>query len=571
MNIKKILLFLTGIVLSVCAGAKTIKITMADGSLRVFASAELESIEFADDGTLIVTTWDGKNIDMGAGTFDVVDIDDEAAVTCIKDMVLTLPLGSEPVVREVKKIDIVYPSVDPQGNPMTLSGVIYVPTDIWDGQVKSDGIVLVNHFTTPQKDMAPTKGGFGLELLYVANPYGRNYIGVVSDFYGFGVTERYPQAFLQGSTNGYASIHMLLAAREMLSKMGVDYGPLLFNVGYSSGGFDAMATQKVRDMEYRDEVWFDKTFAGGGPYDMVECYKDFVKTDVSAFISGIGMTIVATNECQQLGIPYSDLFQKPLDTKFTKWIMDKELHQFAIRDSVERYASRISEVMMPAYTDLNSAETKRLLDVLYTNSLTHDWKPDPTQKIYLVHARDDDYVPFASAHPLLDFLKKAGYENNINAGRTNLQSNFFFKELGHIGIGALFALESLFAVTAWPKVYDENHMMKEEYAERLAQENSSALATMNLMNEVGIDTQWLKNAVMSLRESTNAFIDNPDDEQEGDGKSSDITLLSVLQTYFGLLPENDEEEAAMKEDIGMNPRTYLQRLRRLLIVIGILS
>lgn len=570
MNMKKLLLLLTGMVLSVCAGAKTIKITMADGSSRVFASAELESIEFVDDGTLIVTTWDGKIIDMGAATFDVVDIDDEAAITCITDTMYNLPLGSEPIERKVKKVDIVYPSVDPQGNPMTLSGTILVPTDIWDAKVKSDGIILVNHYTTAQKDLAPTKGAMGLENLYIANPYGMNYICVVSDFYGFGVTERYPQAFVQGTANGYASIHMLLVAREMLSKMGVDYGPLLFNVGYSSGGFDAMATQKVRDMEYRDEVWFDKTFAGGGPYDLVECYKDFVKTDVSAFISGIGMTVVATNECQQLGIPYSDLFQKPLDTKFTKWIMDKELHQFAINDSVERYATRISEVMMPAYTDLNSAETQRLLDVLNTISLTHDWKPDPTQKIYLVHARDDDYVPFASAHPLLDFLKKAGYENNINAGRTNLQSNFFFKELGHIGVGAVFALESLFAVTAWPKVYDENHIMKEEYAERLAQENSSALATMNLMNEVGIDTKWLKNTFATLGETVNTVI-YKDDVQEDDSSETEVTLLSVLQTYFGLLPENDEEETAMREDIGMDPKTYLHRLRRLLILIGILS
>ena len=569
---KKVILAIVALLLTVSVEAKVIKITMADGSVRVFASAELESIEFGDDAMLTVTTYDGHTINMGNARFDVIDIDDEAEIVSIKDTVVSLPIGDDPITRQVKKMDFVYPSVDPQGNPVTLSGTVLIPLEIWEGETKSDGIILVNHFTTMLKQQAPTRGFFGLESLYIASPFKANYICVMSDFFGFGVTERYPQAFVQGTANGYASIHALLAARKLLTRQGIDYGSLLFNMGYSSGGFDAMATLKVRDNEYRDEVWFDKTFAGGGPYDVNACYEDFQKTDTTSFICGVVMTMVATNELQKLGIPYSDMFCPPFDTKIPSWVLAKEMHQFALRDSISKTAKYISDVIGPKIIDSSTPEAHKLNDAFTAISLIHDGEPDPTQKIYLLHAREDDFVPFSSAHPLLEFLKNAGYENNIYAGRTNLQSNFAFKKLGHITTGALFALETLFALTAWPTIYDENHQMKESYAEILAQENSSALTTMLLMNEVGIDTGWLRSLFSQMQETVDKIIQDPDKQKSEDEEEEESsTLLTLLQTYLDLIPDDETEEAAMNADCGTDIRTYIRRLRNLLILIGVLG
>ena len=573
---KKVIFAVIVLLLTMSVEAKVIKITMACGSTRVFASAQLESITLGNNGTLTVTTYDGHTIDMENASFDVIDIDDDAEIVSINDTVVTLPIGDNPITRQVKKMDFVYPSVDPVGNPVTLSGTVLIPRDIWDGEAKSDGIILVNHFTTMQKNQAPTRGFFGLESLFIASPFKANYICVMSDFFGFGVTERYPQAFVQGTTNGYASIHALLTARKLLDRQGIDYGPLLFNMGYSSGGFDAIATQKVRDNEYRDEIFFDKTFAGGGPYDVNACYDNFLKTDTTSFICGVVMTMVATNELQKLGIPYSDMFCPPFDTKIPAWVLAKEIHQLALKDSISKTAKYISDVIGPKILDTSTPESRKLYNALVTISLTHDWKPDPTQKIYLLHAREDDYVPFASAHPLLDFLKNAGYENNIYGGRTNLQSNFAFKKLGHIASGALFALETLFALTAWPTIYDENHQMKERYADILAQENSSAFTTMALMNEVGIDTGWLRSLFSQIQGTVDKFVQNPDEEksdneEEEAAEEESSTLLTLLQTYVDLMPVDETEEAAMNADCGTDVRTYLRRLCNLLILIGVIG
>lgn len=61
----------------------------------------------------------------------------------------------------------------------------------------------------------------------MANPLNLNYIVVESDFYGFGATERFPQAYVQGTINGKASLDCLLAARRILDERGFDYGPLI--------------------------------------------------------------------------------------------------------------------------------------------------------------------------------------------------------------------------------------------------------------------------------------------------------------------------------------------------------
>jgi len=575
---RRIVLSCLALLFALCVGAKVIKISMADGSTRVFASAQLESIEFGNNGTLTVTTYDGRNIDMEGARFDIIDIDDEAEIYNVTDTTVTSMLDQS-VHQRLRKIDVYYPTSDPWGQPITQSGCILIPQEVWEGKRACDGMLLVNHFTSTQKKQSPTRGYFGMESMFVASPLQMSYITVASDFYGFGATERYPQAFVQGTANGRASIDFLFTARKLLKDMGVDYGPLLFNIGYSSGGYDALATQKVRDMEYRDEIFFDKTFAGGGPYDLPACYDEFLTLDNSAFCVGVAMTMVATNETQRLGISYGDMFKKPLDEKLSRWILEKKLHQFTINDSIAKYASKMSDVLTPNFLDANQPMTRSFLNALQSLSLMDGWTPDTSQKIYLAHARDDSFVPFSAAHPMLEFLKKSGYENNIYAGRTNLQSNFAFKQLGHIGVGVIYAFETMFALKAWPVIYDENRQLKPQYASVLAQEMSSPLALWQMMHEAGIETSWLRGALANGREMAQQFLGDPDSEEgEGsepeesaDGSDSSLSLLDVLEAYVGLYPEDDAEEAAMIADIGADPRTYIKRLRRLLVLLGVLG
>ena len=43
--------------------------------------------------------------------------------------------------------NIEYPSTDPFGQPITMSGSILIPENIWKGEAASEGIILYNHYT----------------------------------------------------------------------------------------------------------------------------------------------------------------------------------------------------------------------------------------------------------------------------------------------------------------------------------------------------------------------------------------------------------------------------------------
>jgi hypothetical protein len=108
---------------------------------------------------------------------------------------------------------------------------------------------------------------------------------------------------------------------------------------------------------------------------------------------------------------------------------------------------------------------------------------------------------------------------------------------------------------------------------------SSPLALWQMMHEAGIETSWLRGALANGREMAQQFLGDPDSEEgEGsepeesaDGSDSSLSLLDVLEAYVGLYPEDDAEEAAMIADIGADPRTYIKRLRRLLVLLGVLG
>lgn len=459
---KKILFSIVMLMACVASQAKVIKITFADKTQKVLTSSQLSSIDFNDDGTLTVTTFNGEKMQAMEASFDELTIgDDETVMETIDRTSVFIYDSQQLFTRETQQINFVYPSTDPDGNAITLSGSILMPQNIFNGEAKSEGILLFNHFTIFDKDECPTRGYFYLEDMFLANPLNPNYIVVESDFYGFGVTERFPQAYLQGMCNSRANLDCLIAARRILGDMGIDYGPLTFNIGYSSGGFDAMATQKCRDMEYITEAWFDKTFAGGGPYDIKECYRQYVIQDETAYNAVPLLLMTSLNETQKLGLSYDDIFQPEVAELIDVVVMSKDYSSWPVCDRVGR-EKKIHEILSEPYCDLSSPESAFVQGLMDKLSIANGWIPDASQHIYLMHSRGDDYVPVESARPILSFLSQSGYTPSIIPGKTNLQTNFVIRDMGHLSATLVFLAQSVAAISAWPYMYD-NRMLKPEY------------------------------------------------------------------------------------------------------------
>lgn len=533
---KRIMMILAAIVaMAVSAEAKIVKITLADGTQRIYTSSELSAIDFNDDGTMTVTTYDGQLLEAIDADLDSLEIGDEATVTTVFPDTLSFKIDVDGIpvdlhtTRPVTKVNYVYPSTDPYGESITLSGTILIPNEIWCGLVKCDGILMVNHYTKFHRNEAPTISNGEIENMFLANPLRPNYIIVESDLYGFGATVRFPQAFMQGLVNARASLDGLLAARDLLDQTGFDYGPLCFNIGYSSGGYDALAAQKLRDMEYADRISFDKTFAGGSPSDVCEAYRQYVITDSTAYNCVPMLLFVATNEIQRLGLDYADVFQP------------------YICDSIGR-EKKIHEILVEPYCDLTSEQSQAMQEVLRSFNMTNDdWTPDLTQRIYLFHSRGDDYVPIQCARPMIPFLKSKGFEPSIIPGRTNLQTNFVVTKMGHLTATLIYFVQSLAAVKAWPLMYTDGQL-NPAYA-YLVSQDVDIVATMRQLDAMGIDCRAIINGILSAMTGNS-----------GEGGTLDMqTLVLLLSEQLAKVDLTMQDLTEMSADSGLDlPQLIVQ-------------
>ena len=564
---KKILLALIAMVACTAVNAKTVKITMTDNITKVYTSSELSAIDFNDDGSITITSYDNKVLDILAGEIVDVTVNDEPAITSIKMMEMEFNPGmiaaltdinsglssisNEAIsTRAVHQINFVYPSTDPYGEPVTQSGAMWIPDNIWNAEDDSEGIILMNHFTTSSSNMLPSRGMAFLEAWFLANPLMPNYIVTESDFYGWGATERFPQAFCQGDVNGHASVDCLLATRKLLRELSIKSGILNFNIGYSSGGFDALATQRVRDMEFPHnyDVCFDKTFAGGGPSDMKLCYTEMVRIDSIAMTGIVPILMVATNETQKLGLNYEDMFAPDISTNIDELVLSKRVSPFALcrRIGADR---KIHEILAAPYCDLESAESKFMQDVYENISLNNGWNANPSQRVYIYHSRKDDIVPLQSGRSLLKQLKACGYEPSIIPGATNLQTNFVMP-MGHMEGVLPWFVQSLAAIVAWPIMYYEGEL-NETYKFLAEQTKTDPIAILRYFDSIGFDCRGMIKQLLALNPNLSA--------EDIDEATLEAELGAICQQQLDI---TYDELCEMMEDSGIDIRTFIIELVR---------
>ena len=545
---KKIFLLLLGMVSLLTAEAKVVKITLADGSVKIFTSSQLSAIDFNEDGTLTLTTYDGEQLPPLAGKFEMIEIGDDAAISDIYPDNLSFNIDADGVPvdinseRSIVKVNYVYPSTDPFGQSITLSGTMLIPSEIWSGEAKSEGILMMNHYTKFHRDEAPTISNGELENMLLANPLKPNYIIVESDFYGFGTTVRFQQAFLQGLANARASLDGLLAAQSLLRELGFDYGPLCFNIGYSSAGYDALAAQKLRDIEYADRISFDKTFSGGGPSDVCEAYRQYVIKDRTAYNAVPLLLMVSTNETQKLNLDYKDVFQPEVASRIDELIFSKSYSSWPVCDAIGR-DKLVSEILSGPYCNLSSIESQNIQDILRGFNMTNDdWTPDPSQRIYLFHSRGDDYVPIESARPMVAFLKSKGMEPSIIPGRTNFQTNFVVRNMGHLSATLIYFVQTLSAIQAWPQMYTDNQL--NPTYQKIVGADIDLVGTLRQLDAMGFDC---RSVISQLQERLSAL--GQSDIAQG------IDLSKITQATEDVLNQmgfTKEELFEMAEDSGID-------------------
>lgn len=398
--------------------------------------------------------------------------------TTVKARLSGITFGS----RDVKYIVYEYPSIDPDGQPVTISGVLMAPSEIVNGTTPCDGIIMFNHHTIGSMEDAPSLGNDGLEPIsaMLSTPLKPNYIIVASDYIGYGSSASHPVAYLCGDTNARNSLDGLLAARQMLDDKHISQGKYLFNLGFSQGGTESMYAAMLTDMDDKYKgIRFDKTFSGGGPLDYEKIYTAYVERDNCDDLADVVFFLINVNENCHLGIDYTKLFKEPIASKAHEFFVTKDkgvVSAVGINDM-----KKISEVLQPAYLNLSSDESKSLQASLKSINVTENWNPDLTKRYYIEHSRHDNYVPIQSVRGIIPWMKEKGFNPTIVPGKSNLQTATLVFKLKHQQSAIVWAIQSLAAIQFWPVLYYEGEQNRYFH---------EAVHDLNLMKVVKTLESW---------------------------------------------------------------------------------
>jgi pimeloyl-ACP methyl ester carboxylesterase len=313
-----------------------------------------------------------------------------------------------------------YPSIDPFGNPCTLSGTITVDKSLIKDNKSFNGILLYNHFTIYATTQAPSRGA-------VEFPTGAaltNFIVVAPDYYGFGITEKEPQAYCISRANGRASLDAYLAAKRMIEDLKVKKGDDFVIAGYSEGAQTTIGV--LREISERHpEVKVKRAFAGDGPYDINSMY-DAISKGNTEMPSTVCNVLYAFNYFFRLGYGINDYLKDPVAKNFEEWFLSKKYKRKALDEELIK-TKKTGDFCTAAVLDTNSPLSLRFKETFREDALTSGWTPRSDLDVMLFHDTNDDVVPVENFYAMSKFLKDHDIKTQEFVGE---YSSATTKELG---------------------------------------------------------------------------------------------------------------------------------------------
>ena len=287
-----------------------------------------------------------------------------------------------------KIIEIVgtYPSIDIEGNPITLSGKVMLPKN---GIPKR--MILVSHYTVCSNAEAP-------------------------DYIGYGVTAQEVHPYLVMDVTAHNVVDMYLAVRPWLEAVDrIPDDPSLDLMGYSQGGATTMAVQYLIETDFSnadsmDHIMLHRVFAGGGPYDVKATYERFVTTDTAGYPVAVPLVLQGMIKGNKLNMQLSDMMKPFLCDNMDAWINSKRFTSAQINQLIGTKVTH--ELLTDEAMEQKSEKVAELYKAMTLNSITaYDW--DPQAPVYMMHSIDDETVPYTNATHARSHWKDANITYNF--------------------------------------------------------------------------------------------------------------------------------------------------------------
>ena len=315
-----------------------------------------------------------------------------------------------------RQIVFEYTSVGPDMKThVRLTGVISMPPDVYNKVASPRGLMLYNEFTCAKHGERTSQNELDDIGLYM-NKY-QNLIMVSADLYGWTLTEDKPQAYCCPEINSVETIDAWDAAMQILKDEGYAISGLpTFNVGYSSGGFSALAVQRYCD-EKRPDLHWNLTSGGAAPFDLHSVYISNITSPTSGYACSFPLVVVAYKETYHMDFEYKDVFVEPLASNIQKWILSKDYGTWDINkliaggDEAKAKDCPVNLILTPDALNPQSTVGKKLAQKLRENSLCGEgqtWQPSTKTKYYIMHSAGDKYMDWHVGEEMANYLKDHG-------------------------------------------------------------------------------------------------------------------------------------------------------------------
>lgn len=338
-----------------------------------------------------------------------------------------------------RQIVFEYTSVGPDmKTPVRLTGVISMNPAVYNKEVAPRGLMLYNEFTCAKHGERTSQNEIDDIGLYM-NKY-QNLIMVSADLYGWTLTEDKPQAYCCPEITSVETIDAWDAAMRILKDEGYAISGLpTFNVGYSSGGFSALAVQRYCD-EKRPDIHWNLTSGGAAPFDLHSVYISNITSPTSGYACSFPLVVVAYKETYHMDFEYKDVFVEPLASNIQKWILSKDYGTWDINkliaggDEAKAKDCPVNLILTPDALNPQSTVGKKLAQKLRENSLCGEgqtWQPSTKTKYYIMHSAGDKYMDWHVGEEMANYLK--GHGCNVETEFNDWGNHVDYGLFQHIG------------------------------------------------------------------------------------------------------------------------------------------